>query len=82
MERVNFKHHPDDLLQYLLLETVYKLVLEHLTARSLYCGISGHVVRVQYSLLVEAVLSAGDIIVHNIFFSINIHSITKLCLYS
>jgi len=63
VERVNFKDRADDVLQYILLETVYKMVLEHMTARSLYCSISGHVTRVQYSLLVEAVLCAGDIIV-------------------
>jgi len=67
VERVNFKDRPDDVLQYLLLETVYKLVLEKLTARALYCSISGHVTRVQYSLLVESVLCAGDIMVQHIF---------------
>ena len=60
IERVNFTDRPSDVLQYTLLETVFKLVFEHLTARSLYCSISGHPTRVSYSLLVEAVLTAGD----------------------
>ena len=60
VERVNFKDSPDDVLQYMFLENIYKLVLEDLSERALYCSISGVPARVEYSLFVEAVLTAGD----------------------
>ena len=55
----------DDSLHHLLVQTIYSLVVEELTAQSLHCSLTGNTPRVQYSLVVEAVLTAADIMVCN-----------------